>query len=112
MADYDPNAHDWTFKNLQTLYENDSICVKQFIVAYYDGANIYRERDYRYIYLVDMMESRFRHQIVYNETFINTFWMPEDVAEELRRKIRREDINVYDEMRSKTLPVRHPFDLD
>lgn len=106
MADYDPNAHDWTFKDVETLYENDSICVKQFIVCYYDGGNIYRERDYRYIYLVDMLESRLNRKTIFNEAFINTYWLPRDIAEDLRRKIRREDINVYDECYALTLPVR------
>lgn len=110
MTDYDPNAHDWTFKDIKTIYENDSICMLQFIVCYYDGGNIYRERDYRYTYLIDTWMSHFEHRPVFCERFQNILCLPDDLIKESRRLVKENNESVYDQAIGKTIEVKQPYD--
>lgn len=103
-------AHDWRIEDLKTVYANDSICLLQFTARFRDAQDEKRVRDYRYIYLMDMLMSKANRRPVFCEEFRNMLCLPDDLIRKCRKEVESSGESVYDASFGSCFPVRVPFD--
>ncbi len=110
LTSYCAGPHSWRIEDLKTVYVNDSICLLQFSARFRDSADVKYVKDLRYIYLLDMLESRFAGRPVYKEEFRNILCMPDDLILELQKKVRESGENVYNTSYGGVGPIADPID--
>lgn len=105
-----PGSFDPAVEYIKTVYVNDSICMLQFTARFKDGNGAPKVCDYRYIYLIDILQSRMMHQAIFCEQFKKILCMPDRLIRECRKEIAASGESVYESAIGGTLPVRDPFD--
>jgi len=110
LESFSPGMSDWRIEDLKTVYVNDSICLLQCTARFHDVNGEKKVRDYRYIYLIDMMLKRLSGEVVFKEEFRNILCLPDELIKECRKEVARNGESVYDESFGRTLTVRKPFD--
>lgn len=106
LADRFGKVDSWSLHEIKPIYANDSICLLQCAVEAIkpDGQKVWTE--YRYIYLIDMVMSRFSGKAVYNESLREVPCMPDELIEQSRKDVVASRESVYDTLFGETLPIR------
>lgn len=100
---------DMSIDNLETVYVNDSICILQCNMFFKEDGDKIR-LDIRYIYLLDMMQSRMAGRPVFSECVKLVPCMPKDRIRQGRRDVKFESESVYESMYGTVSPVAVPCD--
>ena len=112
LQDFCPGASNPDIQDVKTVYVNDTICLLQFSVTFDNAEGSRRIRDYRYIYAIDMMQSRMAHKPVFVEEFRNILCLPDDLIRQCRRDVKVTGESVYDSAIGSCYRVIKPFDKE
>lgn len=110
LTSYCPGPHSWSIEDMKTVYVNDTICLLQFSARFRDKDNNKYIKDFRYIYLLDCLESRFVGKPVYKEQFRNILCMPDELILALQKQIEESGEDVYSSSYGGVAPVVAPID--
>lgn len=110
IQEFCPGASNLDIQDIKTIYVNDSICLLQFSVLYDNEVGKRRARDYRYIYLIDMIQSRMERRPVFLEQFRNILCMPDELIRQCCKDIKESGESVYESSIGSCYRVNKPYD--
>ena len=94
-------------RDLKTVYANDSICLLQCYVDLVKKNGDKEILEYRYIYLIDGLMSRFSGKLIYNECVMDFPCMPDDLIKKCQEEVLSRNESVYDDLYSCTFPIKN-----
>ncbi|MBO5226223.1 MAG: hypothetical protein J6B46_07470 [Parabacteroides sp.] len=102
------NVKDVKIYALKTVYADDSVCIKQCYVDKIDSVGKKEVLEYRYVFLIDMFQSRFERQVVFNEVLINLPCLPDDLIRKCQEEVKQRGESVYNSMIPLTKRIKYP----
>lgn len=84
----------------------------QFSVLFDNVEGRRRALDFRYIYLIDLVQSRMLRKPVFLEQFRNILCMPDDLIKQCQKDIQTSGENVYNSSIGSCYRVINPYDKE
>ena len=93
-------------RDVKMVYTNDSICLLQCRVNLIDKKGNKQMLEYRYIYLIDVIMSRFTGKVIYNECVMDFPCMPDDLIKKCQEEVVLRNESVYNDLYPRTSPIK------
>ena len=93
-------------RDVKMVYTNDSICLLQCRVNLIDKKGNKQMLEYRYIYLIDVIMSRFTGKVIYNQCVKDFPCMPDDLIKKCQEEVVLRNESVYNDLYPRTSPIK------
>lgn len=90
------------------VYNDDSICMLQCRVRCSTLNDERIEKEYRYYYLFDILQSNLNNRMIFSDGLIELPLLPKERIESSLKELDLNHESVYDKMYVRTKPIRHP----